>query len=329
MGDNFVNEFLAKLNGKIPDGELETVARELQKFVGGYDISTRETALVPYEGDPMPYKAYMVTKKIEGRSDQTLNLYRIVITDMLHTIPKQIPDITANDLRIYLYTVKDQRKISDRTLDNRRLILNSFFGWCYQEGYTKSNPCAAISSIKYEEKPREPFSDMDMERIRDACRTDREKAIIETFYATGCRVSELRNLKKSDVDLITREVRLFGKGRKHRISYLNARAELAIKKYLKTRDDDSDYLFVRDRKPYDQLSNAGVEKILKKIGSRCGIEKVFPHRIRHTTATDALAHGMPITELQSLLGHNKLDTTMIYAKISQGNVQHDHKKYII
>ena len=169
-----------------------------------------------------------------------------------------------------------------------------------------------------------------MELVRDACKTYREKAIIETLYSTGCRVTELARLKKTDVDFQKGEVYLFGKGNKHRISYLNAKAEVALKKYLFSRTDNDPALFVSDRNPYHGIQKTTIEQIVKKIGQCSGIgRRVFPHLIRHTTATDALERGMNVTELQKILGHEKLNTTMIYAKVCQENVKYSHRRYVV
>ena len=325
----FINGFLQRLDGKIPDEDLQTVVQELEMYMDWLATKEEKGELMESGGIQQPFTVYMVSKKIEGRSQGTLNLYRICLMDMLQTINKTVEDITSNDLRVYLYRLQERRKISDRTLNSRRLVLNSFFNWCEQEGYTKGNPCGSIHPIKYEEKPREPFSDVEMEVIREACGTPKDRAIIEVLYSTGCRCSELIGLKKADVDYDTKEVHLFGKGKKHRISYLNARAEVAVRNYLKTRKDSSEWLFVSDRRPYGQMAKGGIEKRLRNIGEKAGIDHVFPHRIRHTTATDALEHGMDVTELQRLLGHERLDTTMIYAKTSQSRIARSHKKYII
>ena len=169
-----------------------------------------------------------------------------------------------------------------------------------------------------------------MELVRYACQSQRERAIIEILYSTGCRVTELSNLNRSDVDFSNGEVHLFGKGKKHRISYMNAKAEVVLKKYLETRTDLNDSLFVSQKSPYGRLKKNAIELIVRKVGERAGIERrLFPHLIRHTTATDAIDRGMDVTELQKILGHADLETTMIYAKISQENVKRSHKKYIV
>ena len=329
MCETFVSSFLMRLDGKIADDALPVIQRELTILCGDYDITKRETGLVPYNGLPEAYKAYMVSRKIEGRSDGTLKLYRLRLEDMLNTVQKPIDSITTNDLRIYLYSLQNRRKMSDRTLDGVRLILNAFFGWCAQEGYCQRNVCAAIKAIKYESKQRNPLTDIQLETLRNSCQTLRESAIVEVMYSTGCRVSEMVGLKISDVDFATREVKLFGKGKKHRISYLNAKADVALREYLASRDDDNDALFVSIRQPHGKLSRGEFEKIMRRIGNRAKIDKVFPHRMRHTFATNALSHGMRVTDLQKLLGHSKIDTTMIYAEVSQEEVSQAHKRFVV
>ena len=328
--DTFTTDFMTRLDGKLSASDLALVKSELELFCGNYDISERVTAVVPYEDVfPNAYRAYMVTKKIEGRSMGTLDQYKRRLEEMFMAINKPLEEITTNDIRLFLYTIKEQRNISDHTLDNTRLILNSFFSWCSQEEYCTKNVCASIAPIKYERKEREAFSDVEIERLRDGCITLRDKAIVEVFYATGCRLMELTELKKKDIDLATREVHLFGKGKKHRTSYINAKAGVALTKYLNSREDTEEWLFVGERKPHNKLSRRSVEKILENIGDRANIKGVYPHRMRHTMATTALNHGMPITDLQVLLGHNKLDTTMIYAKTNQTNVAYNYSKSIV
>ena len=329
--ENFAKEFMVKLDGKISEGDMATILQELQMFASGYDIQKKETSLTTYEPQiPECYKAYMVSKKIEGLSKETLKTYDLYLKDFLLYIRKPVREITANDIRIYLFSYQRENGVSNRTMDGRRLVINTFLEWCRTERYIDWNPCSQIHPIKYESKIREPLTGVELELVRDACRTYREKAIIEVFYSTGCRVSEMVNLNLSDVDFAKGEVRLFGKGAKHRISYINARAEVHLKKYLFSRRDENPALFVSDRNPHDRLKKTAIEKVVREIGERSGIgRRVFPHLIRHTTATDALERGMNVAEVQKILGHEKLDTTMIYAKVCQENVKHDHRRYII
>lgn len=329
--ENFAKEFMTHLNGKVSDDELEVILRELEVFSGNYDIQKKVTALIEYTPQiPECYKVYMISKKIEGLSEETLKTYNLYLKDFFSSINKELTHITTNDIRAYLYTYQQMHGVSNRTMDGRRLVINAFMEWCRTERYIDWNPCSQIRPIKYESKPREPLTGIELELVRDACRTYREKAIIEVFYSTGCRVSEMVNLNLSDVDFAKGEVRLFGKGAKHRISYINARAEVSLKKYLFSRRDENPALFVSDRNPHDRLKKTAIEKIVREIGERSGIgRRVFPHLIRHTTATNALERGMNVAEVQKILGHEKIDTTMIYAKVCQENVKHDHKRYIV
>jgi len=187
LNEELLKNTMLHLNNKISDEDLGIVMKELQILLNDYDVSRRATDLMVYEDLPKAYKVFMVTKKLEGRSSGTLELYQLCLEHFFDSIGKSLDEITTNDIRVYLYYVKDTRGISDRTLDNRRLILNNFFTWCSQEGYISSNPCATIAPIKFECKPREPLSDIEMERLRMSCVTSRERAILEVLYGTGCR----------------------------------------------------------------------------------------------------------------------------------------------
>lgn len=329
--EKFTKRFITKLYGKIPNEMLDIVIKELSIHVEDYDIEDRETALSPCTTLMMEcYQAFIVSKKIEGISDNTLKTYNYYMQDFFKNIFKPLENISTNDIRIYLYNLQKRRNIGNRSLDSRRIVISSFFNYCVQEGYIQNNPCSKIGNIKFEQIPRKPLSDVEIELLRGACRTYREKAILEVFYSTGCRVTELINLNKSDVNFQDKEVYLFGKGNKHRTSYLNAKAEVALKKYLFTRTDSGDALFVTERKPYKRLSKNSVEAIIKMLGERGNLQRpIYPHLIRHTTATDALNRGMDVTMVQKLLGHSKIETTMIYSKINPEMVKHNHKKFII
>lgn len=328
--EQFTNEFIAKLNGKITDDDLQTVLHVMQQFTNDFDISRKNTSIIQYDEVFQPYfKAYLVAKKIEGCTQETLENYKMHLTDFLLNINKPLDEVTVNDIRAYLYKYQSEHCISDRSLDGKRLVINGFMQWCADEGYIRKNTCKQIHRIKFEVKPREPLDDIEMEVVRQTCQDEREKAILEVFYATGCRVSELKNLNKDDVDFVTREVFLFGKGKKHRTSYLNAKAIVSLKKYLNSRTDDNPALFVTLRNPHKRLSVAGLQYIIRNLGERSGIGRnLHPHLLRHTMATDALEHGMDITAIKQLLGHEKIETTMIYSKISNERVKQSHRKHI-
>lgn len=332
--ENFANEFVSKLDGKISDEALSTVLKELQVFASNYDINQRETHVVPYQSNiPDCYRVYMVAKKIEGMSPESMKTYNFYLTDFFEHINRPFEQVTTNDIRIYLYETQKRTGISNRTLDGKRLVINTFMDWCWKEGYIPNNPCASIKPIKFEEKPREPLSNMELEIVRDACENYRDKAMIELFYSTGCRLSEMVNLKISDIDFTSKEVHLFGKGSKHRTSYLNAKAEYMLKKYFeleRPKESISDSVFVIFRKPYNEMHKESIYARVKAIQKRSGIERsLFPHLLRHTMATDALNRGMNVAEVKEILGHEKLDTTMIYAKISHDSVKFNHKRYIV
>ena len=189
-----------------------------------------------------------------------------------------------------------------------------------------------IKPIKFEKKPRQPLTQIELEYIRQACQTPKERAMVEFMYSTGCRVSEMAVVKKSDINWNTKEVRLFGKGKKHRTSFLNAKAEVALLNYFKTREDDNDYVFVSDRRPHNQMHKAGLEKIVRNLAKRASehvSKPVSPHVFRHTTATTAMNSGMPVEDISILLGHASIATTMIYAKTSMENIRSGHKKYVV
>ena len=268
--------------------------------VSEYDIRKKSTEVAIYEGYlPECYEVFFVTRKIEGMSMKSLELYNMVLKHFFYCLNKKIEKITTNDIRVYLYKVQQERRLSNATLDSRRTIIHSFLEWAANEQYIGSNPCRSIRPIKYERPKRNPLTAI--ERVNIA-----------------------------DVDFHKKEVLLFGKGNKHRISYINARAELALKKYLEIREDDNPALFVSERKPHDRIKKAAIEKRVRQLGEMSGIgRRVYPHLIRHTTATDGLFRGMPVEEVQKLLGHVNITTTMIYAEISEENTKNDHKKYIV
>ena len=235
-----------------------------------------------------------------------------------------------NDVKAYLYNFQKTRNVSNRTLDSVRSILSSFFSWASAEGYLEKNIMISVKPIKYRRKQRGSLDDYELEKLRSACDTIRDEALVEFLYSTECRVSELVNVNKEDVNIKDGEVTLIGKGDKERKSYLTAHASLALQEYLKSRDDDNDALFVSKVKPHNRLKKGAIEKIIGELGVKAGIDKkVYPHLIRHTTATMGLQHGMDVTEIQKMLGHANIETTMIYAEVNQNDVKTSHKKYII
>ncbi len=331
MRENFVNGFIAKMYEEVPDEYLNVIRNKLSLYVNDFDIKLRETGIVKYTGYlPDFYKTYIVSRKIEGLSQKTLELYNLYLDDFFFVVNKRVEDITANDIRVYLYTTQESRGISNRTLDSRRIAIHSFFEWATGEGYIEKNPCRSIKKIKYERRQKKPLTDMELERIRQACETVRERAMIEFLYSTGARVTEVCTVKKTDVDFYKGEVIVFGKGDKHRKTYLNARSKLLLKQYLDSRVDESEYLFVSERKPHGALKKEAVERMIRIVGKRAQLDRrLTPHLFRHALATLLLQRGTPITEVQKILGHVNINTTMIYAKVSEEDVKTSHMKYAI
>ena len=331
MNEQFVNEFVASVSSNFDEDTLRKIFKKLTVFVNGYEIKPVETSVALYvDYIPECYQTYFVTRKIEGMSMKSLEMYDLYLKDFFRQVHKPFKAITTNDIRVYLYNVQTQRGISNRSLDCIRTVINAFFEWCCNEEYINRNPCRNIKKIKFEEKERKPLSAIELEELRNACTSIRDKALVEFMYSTGCRVSEVVNMNKTDVNFENKEVVLFGKGNKHRTAYLNAKAELALKSYLEIRTDDNKALFVSDRKPHKRLSKFGIEKRIGQLGELAGIERrVFPHLIRHTTASDGLNRGMGIEEVQAILGHESIATTMIYAKVSKNNVKLHHTKCIV
>jgi site-specific recombinase XerD len=303
MRDKFVNGFMTKLYEEIPEEYLETVRNKLALYVNDFDISQRETAVVKYTGYlPDFYKTYIVSRKIEGLSKKTLELYNLYLDDFFFTVNKNAEDITANDIRVYLYNVQESRGLSNRTLDSRRTAIHAFFEWAANEGYIGKNPCRVIKNIKYERIEKQSLTDMELERIRQTCKTVREKALVEFLYSTGARVTEVCGVKKADIDFYKGEVVVLGKGNKHRTTYLNARCKSLLKQYFAIRDDESEYLFVSERRPHKVLKKEAIERIVRIIGERAELDRpLTPHLFRHTLATLMLQRGTPITEVQKIL----------------------------
>lgn len=332
MYEHLKNELLMKLSGKLDPCSLESVSRALDEVACKYTVAQAELSLTVLGREEMQsiIKTYIVVKTMEGLSKETLKIYLLHLTLFMNAMRKPLNEIAANDIRLYLIHYQQVRGISNRSLDKVRTYLSSFFRWAASEEYIDKNPMGNFKPIKSEILPRCFLTQFELEMLRRACSTLRETAIIETFYSTGCRVSELTDIKLSDIDWFTHTVHLIGKGRKHRNSYLNAKAEVAINEYLSQRKHASEYLFCNDRGG-GKMTRYNIERMFREIAARSGIEgkHITPHSLRHTTATQAIRSGMPVEDIQKLLGHSSIATTMVYAEASEDNVLREHKKYIV
>ena len=325
MKERLYNELLSRLDGKISAEDLSIVASELTCVLNGYDISAPETSLIKYDGLGNIVKVYLVSRKIEGMAMSSLNLYRLRLEMFTEWCHKKVEDITANDIRLFLYTLKNERGMSDRTLEGVRTILSAFFKWASCEGYIESDPTATIKAIKFTQTERGHLSEEEINILRGACETLRDKALVEVFYSTGCRVSEVVNMKISDIK--GGEVKVLGKGNKERIVYLNQAARKSIAEYLFNRGSSCEYLFTSE-KTGKRLGKDGIESRISQLGDKIGI-KLYPHLIRHSTATIMIEKGGDVTEVQKLLGHSNISTTMIYADIADDSVRKSHEKRIV
>ena len=271
---------------------------------------------------------FIEAKRIEGCSEKTLIYYENTINNLLDATKKEVVHIMTEDLRKYLTAYHVNNKLSRVTVDNIRRIISSFFSWLEDEDYIIKSPVRRIRKIRTTEIVRETYTDEQMEIMRDNCKELRDLAIIDVLASTGMRIGEMVSLNRQDINFFSRECTVLGKGNKERIVYLDARAKIHLQNYLNSRIDKNEALFVSLRYPYARISIGGIEIRFRKLGERLGINKVHPHKFRRTLATRAIDKGMPIEQLQKLLGHKRIDTTLRYAMVKQNNVKIAHKKYL-
>ena len=271
---------------------------------------------------------FISAKKIEGCSEKTLLYYRNTIDKMLSSIQIAICHIETSSIRAYLSSYQERNKSSKVTIDNMRRIFSSFFAWLEDEDYIAKSPVRRIHKVKTDSLVKEVLSDEQLEVLRDNCTEKRDLAILDILASTGIRVGELVKLNRSDIDFHERQCVVFGKGSKERTVYFNARTKIHLEQYIAERTDDNEALFVSLKAPYTRLSIGGVETRIKRLGKQVNISKVHPHKFRRTLATMAIDKGMPIEQVQKLLGHVRIDTTLHYAMVNQNNVKIAHRKYL-
>ena len=271
---------------------------------------------------------FITAKQVEGCSAKTIRYYQRTIENLFHYIKESVTQLTTDDLRSYLANYQSEKDCSKANLDNIRRILSSFFAWLEQEEYIIKNPIRRIKKIKTEQTVKETYTDEHLEIMRDNCENLRDLAMIDLLASTGMRVGELVQLNRSDIDFENRECVVFGNGKNERPVYFDARTKIHLRNYLNDRKDSHPALFVTLLGKAQRLGIAGVEIRLRKLGQKLGIQKVHPHKFRRTLATKAIDKGMPIEQVQKLLGHSKIDTTLAYAMVNQSNVKHSHQKFI-
>lgn len=271
---------------------------------------------------------FIAAKKIEGCSDRTVTYYKSTVEHLLNSIDTPIRKITTDEIRGYLAQYQENGGCSKTTVDNIRRNISSFFSWLEEEDYILKSPMKRIHKIKTMQPVKDTISDELIERLRDACPCKRDLAMVDLLYSTGIRVGELVRLNISDISFEERECVVFGKGDKERKVYFDAKAKLHLQDYLKERDDNNPALFVTLDAPHERLKISGVEIRIRKLGRSIDAEKIHPHKFRRTMATRAIDKGMPIEQVQKILGHSQIDTTMQYAMVNQSNVKNAHRKYI-
>ena len=327
MKDAKIAEVLQEMLPYLDNSQMEQLQRVLQHTFWNCSVEEKQDG-EPSEQTPDMVDLFLASKRVEGCSEKTLTYYKATIEASINEIGKQIRHITTEDLRSYLTEYQRKRHSSRVTIDNIRRILSSFFSWLEDEDYILKSPVRRIHRVKTSTVIKETYTDEALETMRDNCTELRDLAMIDLLASTGMRVGEMVLLNQDDIDFNERECIVFGKGDKERLVYFDARTKIHLQNYLANRTDTEQALFVSLKAPYKRLQIGGVESRLREMGKRLDIPKVHPHKFRRTLATVAIDKGMPIEQLQQLLGHQRIDTTLKYAMVKQSNVKLAHRKYI-
>ena len=318
---NIIDEIIQEMLTELDNSQLIKLRSILVIKLGGSRLEKQK--------DNKEYlQDYLSAKEVEGCSEKTIDYYKSTILMLFDGLQKHIKKVTTEDLRAYLTEYQQKRNSSRVTIDNIRRIFSSFFSWLEDEDIIIKSPVRRIHKVKTANKVKETYSDEEIELLRDNANSIRDLALIDLLTSTGMRIGELVRLNISDVDFEERECVVLGKGNKQRIVYFDAKSKIHLKNYLKKRSDNNDALFVSIKKPYRRMAIGGIESRIKRLGDKLGIKKVHPHKFRRTLATNAIDRGMPIEQVQKLLGHERIDTTLHYAMVKQSNVKIGHRKYV-
>lgn len=326
MKERLISQVQQQMLPYLNNEQLSKLRAAMEYCLHGLEIT--ETDQPQEQEQPNAVAAFIAAKRIEGCSEKTLTYYRKTIEAMTAGIGKTPQQITTDDIRQYLTAYQVQRKSSKVTIDNIRRILATFYSWLEDEDYIVKSPVRRIHKVKTAKVIKDTYTDEALELMRDNCGTLRDLAIIDLLASSGMRVGEMVALNRDDINFNERECVVFGKGSKQRLVYFDARTKIHLQNYLDSRTDIDPALFVTLRAPFQRLQIGGVEMRLRQLGRRLSIPKVHPHKFRRTLATSAIDKGMPIEQVQQLLGHQKIDTTMHYAMVKQQNVKLAHRKYI-
>lgn len=329
MKELVINSILERLAGKFDSRQLTEIKSTINSCLEEYDVTRIEDkSLHNTESNLKFLEMFISAKRVEDCAESTLDYYEMVVKRMLDNVHGSVKNITTDDLRIYLAEHQKEHNASKVTIDNIRRVLSSFFAWLEDEDYILKSPVRRIHKVKTAKIIKETLSDEDLEVLRDNCTNLRNLVIVEMLSSTAVRVGELVKLNRSDIDFNERSCIVFGKGSKEREVYFDAKTKLHLQKYLSERTDDNPALFVSLNAPYERLQISGIQRVVRNLGIQTNIKKVHPHKFRRTVATMAIDKGMPIEQVQTLLGHVKLETTMQYAMVNQSNVKIAHRKFI-
>ena len=329
MKDELIDDVVREMLPHLDNSQAKQLKKVLKHHLECYDVQKgRGDAERMAEDNRGIVHAFISAKRIEGCSEKTLDYYRRTIEVMLDGVGKGISRIQTEDLRSYLTRYQADRKSSRVTIDNIRRILSSFFAWLEDEDFILKSPVRRIHKVKTASTIKETYTDEALETMRDNCETLRDLALIDLLASTGMRVGELVLLNREDINFEERECVVFGKGSKERMVYFDARTKIHLQNYLEEREDGNHALFVSLKAPYERLKIGGVESRLRELGRRLELPRVHPHKFRRTLATVAIDKGMPVEQLQRLLGHQRIDTTLQYAMVKQSNVKLAHRKFL-
>lgn len=327
MNERFIQEVLSYLPKKIPQTMRDFFYMALSKGLVGKKVYFDAEAKKDVSNEEA-LSQFLASKTLEGCSERTTKYYRVTIQAAFKMIQKSYLFISSSDIREYLSKIQEKGNTGKVTIDNVRRVISSFFSWLESEDYISKNPVRKIKKLKTGKRVKDTYSDETIELLREHAGTIRNLAIIDFLCSTGVRVGELVRLNRTDIDFEKRECIVTGKGNKQRKAYFDAMTKVHLQKYLQERKDEEDALFVSALSPYSRLQISGVEILLRRIGRDSGINNVYPHKFRRTLATKAIDKGMPIEQVQHLLGHSKIDTTLEYAMVDDSNVKISHKKFL-
>ena len=326
MKQNLINDVMQSMLPCLNNAQLEKLQAVMQYVLFQYEITKKDENS---GGSTLNLvDLFLSAKRVEGCSEKSLKYYHTTIQAMLFAVNKDVKQIETEDIRSYLTSYQQQKQSCRVTIDNIRRILSSFFSWLEDEDHILKSPVRRIHKVKAVINIKETYSDEALEMMRDNCTESRDLAMIDMLASTGMRVGEMVLLNRNDIDFNERECVVFGKGNKERVVYFDARTKIHLKNYLQTRTDDNPALFVSLKSPYNRMNIGGIETCLRRLGKQLGLQRVHPHKFRRTLATMAIDKGMPIEQLQQLLGHKRIDTTLQYAMVKQSNVKIAHRKYI-